>query len=317
MTPKALLVGSLVVGLLAWAIEAAWIASRNVSLPKDIAEQGEVDRHRIALDYAKQESELSREYEKRRYLATGETVCDRIYNAKAGTLEELIRSVAVEVLPEEWSADVQVDDFTHFILLISAGHSVEQIEPARVALPVRRVLKYCSPWLTDVAVLDGNHKSYLFLDADALHEIERTGAVSSATADRVKKLGRLFSRFNSVTVQCQAIEGHLVVPMDVAGVSCQALLDTGASMTLVPRDIAASTGQTSISNARRESFRTANGLISCAVVTRTVDVGGFRREIEVAVDEGDDPISLLGVNFFEGLHYVVDFQNSCIHLWED
>ena len=48
---------------------------------------------------------------------------------------------------------------------------------------------------------------------------------------------------------------------------------------------------------------------------REVNVSGFRKKIEVAVNQRDKT-NLLGVNFFEGMDYIVDFQNSAIYVWK-
>ena len=55
--------------------------------------------------------------------------------------------------------------------------------------------------------------------------------------------------------------------------------------------------------------------MSRAIVTRTINVGGIQRRIEIAVDPNDQ-VNLLGVNFFEGMDYIVDFKNSAIYVWE-
>ena len=68
-------------------------------------------------------------------------------------------------------------------------------------------------------------------------------------------------------------------------------------------------------NAPSRSFSTANGTMSCPIVMRAVNVGGFRKRIEVAVNQKDE-MNLLGVNFFEGMDYIIDFQNSVIYVWE-
>jgi predicted aspartyl protease len=50
------------------------------------------------------------------------------------------------------------------------------------------------------------------------------------------------------------------------------------------------------------------------LVDRNVNIGGFRSDIEVAVNQKDE-INLLGMNYFEGLNYLVDSVNSCIYVW--
>jgi hypothetical protein len=56
-------------------------------------------------------------------------------------------------------------------------------------------------------------------------------------------------------------------------------------------------------------------LLTGASIQQEVNVSGFRKGIEVAVNQRDE-MNLLGVNFFEGMDYIVDFQNSAIYVWE-
>ena len=123
---------------------------------------------------------------------------------------------------------------------------------------------------------------------------------------------------NSVTIECEKHESHLFLPIEVAGksgiVTSYALLDTGASTTTLTAEVVAKTGFDNLQNAPRRNFNTANGPLSCPIVNREVNVGGFRKSIEIAANQRDD-INLLGVNFFEGMNYIVDFQNSAIYVW--
>jgi hypothetical protein len=56
--------------------------------------------------------------------------------------------------------------------------------------------------------------------------------------------------------------------------------------------------------------------MSCPIVYREVDIGGFSRRIEVAVNQRDE-LNLLGMNYFYGMKYIVDPQNACIYIWEE
>ena len=94
-----------------------------------------------------------------------------------------------------------------------------------------------------------------------------------------------------------------------------ALLDTGASTTTLNFEIVTETGFDNLQKAPRRSFNTANGEKSFPIVTRDVNVGGLWRGIEVAVNQKDE-VNLLGVNFFEGMDYIIDFPNSSIYVWE-
>jgi predicted aspartyl protease len=152
-----------------------------------------------------------------------------------------------------------------------------------------------------------------------LDEIGKGKKLSQALQRRSEKNGQSFTRFNSVTIECMKYKSHLFLPLEVIGanavVNCNALLDTGASTTTLSAEVVSNTGSDDLRNAPRRSFNTANGTMSCPIVKREVNVGGFRKSIEVAVNQRDE-VNLLGVNFFEGMEYIVDFQNSSIYVWE-
>jgi len=212
-----------------------------------------------------------------------------------------------------------VEEFTHFILLIYLPHNAPQSEPTKVASYLPPIIEHCNWCLSDVAVFDRTHKSYLFFDTEILNDIRKHDSLTSTFAERVRKQGESFTRFNSVTIQCDKHESHLFLPIEVTGpsgvVTCYALFDTGASTTTLDDAIVAKTGFVDLSHAPRRSFNTANGWMSCPIVRREVNVGGYRRNIEVAVNQRDE-VNLLGINFFDGMDYIVDFQNSCIYAWE-
>ena len=58
-----------------------------------------------------------------------------------------------------------------------------------------------------------------------------------------------------------------------------------------------------------------NGAISCPILKREVSIRGLRKKIEVAVDQKDG-IPFVGMNFFEGMDYIVDFDQSALYIWE-
>lgn len=314
-----ILSGLLVLGLLSWGIELLYLAQRNASAPSRIKWEQDRERRAITLEYKKKERELREEYETRKYVATGQTVYDRIFNTQEQSVTDLIRRIAREALPEDWSCDVKVEEFTHFILLIYLPHKGPEPKPADVASLMQPVLRYCGWCLSDVGVFGPSHKSYLFFDSEILADIKKRGALTSAFTARARRQGGAFTRFNSVTIRCKAHASHLFVPIEIAGpdgvVSCLALFDTGASITTLANGVVAKTGTEELSRAPRRSFSTAKGLMSCPIVRRDVKVGRYRRSIEVAVNQRDG-MNLLGVNFFEGMEYIVDSRNSCIYVWE-
>jgi len=192
-------------------------------------------------------------------------------------------------------------------------------------LPIQReaisspILKHCSPYLSDIAVFDHTHKAYLFFDKDTMRHLKNGKTLTSHLVNKSMRQGKSFTKFNSITIQCEKQESHLFLPVEVSGsrgsTDCYMLVDTGASITTVSERVASLTGYDILANSPRKSFNTANGWMSCPIVRREVNIGGVHKSIEVAVNQRDE-LNLLGMNYFKGMGYIVDFQNSCIYLWE-
>jgi len=301
-------------------IEAIYIFQHNASMPLQIKRQAESERKTLMLQFANNERKLNDDYSQKKYLATGKTVYDRIYNAKEQTIVELIQQIAAESLPKGWKCDVRVEEFKHFILLVYLPHNLARAEATEVASYLIPIVKHCNFCLSDVAVFDYAHKSYLFFDNETLKHIEREGKLTQTLLEKVKQQGESFTQFNSKTIQCKKYEGHLILPMQITGSSgvetCLALFDTGASVTTVSYSTISKTGSDNLATAPKRSFNTANGRMSCPIVYREVDLGGFSRRIEVAVNQRDE-LNLLGMNYFHGMRYVIDSQNACIYIWEE
>ena len=316
--PKLLII-LLTVALLVWAVEALYLKQRNTSAAARIKAEEAQNRDRLLVEHKQTRRELELEYDKKKQLATGQTVFDRIFNTQDQNIEELILRVSREALPAAWSCDVRVEEFTHFILYIHLPHNPQRATPDQVVVYLHPILKYCGGYLSDVAVFDSTHKSYLFFDKSMLEAIKKDAGISRALARRSEQLGEVFTRFNSVTIECEKHESQLFLPLEVVGsngvVTCYALFDTGASTTMLSSEVVNKTGIDNLQSAPRRSFNTANGLLSCPIVTREVNVAGFRKGIEVAVNQRDE-LNLLGMNFFEGMDYIVDFQNSAIYVWQ-
>ncbi|MEI6808767.1 MAG: retropepsin-like aspartic protease [bacterium] len=305
--------------LVLWGAEFCLQASRNAAFPAEITARAERERGAMQLEFATREKNLEQEFAGKKHLATGKTIYDRIYNSPNQSIEDMIRHISREALPENWSCDVKVDEFTHFVLLIYQPTTAVPVEAAAVVPILLPILKYCGGYLSDVAVFDKTRKSSLFFDKDVLAEIRQRENISAISAERAKKQGVQFTRYNSITVPCQESQGHFFVKIEIGGrdgvVPCVALLDTGASVTMISTEAAEKSDGASLASAPQRTFDTANGRLLCPVVRRDVLVQGYRRNIEVAVNRSGT-WNLLGVNFFEGLDYVVDSQNSCIHFWE-
>jgi len=309
----------LLMALLVWGIEALYLAQRNRSAPSRIRSHQQSKRRNVGIEFATKERELQHEYETKKYLATGETVYDRIFNTQNQSVTALIHRIAIEAFPDNCSCDVKVEEFTHFLLLLYLPHNSGQAAPENVTSYLPPILQYCYPYLSSVAVLDRTHKSYLFFDTEMLEHTMRRGSLTDDLAERARQQGEAFTRFNSVTIECETHNSHLMLPIEIIGpdgvVTCYALLDTGASTTMVADAAVLETGGADLLSAPRRTFNTANGLMSCRIVKREVNVGGFRKHIEVAVNQRDE-VNLLGLNFFAELDYIIDSKNSCIYVWE-
>jgi predicted aspartyl protease len=309
----------LVVGLVTWSIEVIYLLQQNRSTPVQIKNVETQERNRLELEYRKNERNLEQEYEKKKHLATGETVFDRIFNSPDQNIVDLIKRISGEALPDGWSYNVKVDEFIHFALLVYLPYNSQPITTDQITSYLQPISKYCSLYLSDIALFDRTHKSHLFFDKSILNEIESGKAISKEMLLLAEDQGKSFTRFNSITLKCEKDESHLFLPIEIIGpnglVTCYALFDTGATTTMISADVISKTGYDNLQIAPRRSFNTANGMMSCPIVFREINIVGFRKNIEVAVNQQDE-INLLGMNFFEGINYIVDFQSSAIYVWQ-
>jgi hypothetical protein len=236
----------LLIALAVWAVETLCIVQSNSSMPTQIKRQAKSERKALMLQFANNERKLNDEYSQKKYLATGKTVYNRIFNAKEQTIVELIQRMAADSLPTGWKCDVRVEEFKHFILLVYLPHNLARVETTEVVSYLIPIVKHCNFCLSDVAVFDYTHKSYLFFDNETLKHIDRERKLTDTLLEKVKQQGESFTRFNSRTIQCENNEGHLILPIQITGPrgveTCLALLDTGASVTTVSHSIISKTG---------------------------------------------------------------------------
>jgi len=309
----------LIVALATWAIQALYLLRNNTTIPNRIRSQAARERTQLELDYREKLRDLEHEYERKKHLATGETVFDRIFNTHEQTIADLIKRISDEALLSGWSCDVKVEEFTHFILLVYLPHNSRQPAIDEVTSTLQPIMQYCGWCLSDVAIFDKRHKSYLFFDKSILERLKSGQPLGENMAELAAEQGAAFTRFNSVTIECEKYESHLLLPIEISGpngvVSCRALLDTGASTTMLSYEIISETGWDNLQTAPRRTFSTVNGTISCPIVRREVNLGGIRKSIDVAVNQ-QDAITLLGMNYFEGMDYIVDFGQSAVYMWE-
>jgi aspartyl protease family protein len=98
-----------------------------------------------------------------------------------------------------------------------------------------------------------------------------------------------------------AIDGHFWVDGFVNGKKVKFLIDSGATMTTIGRQTAASVGVRA-SPSRSQIVRTGNGFIKVATGNaRTLEVGDIeRRNLALHVADDDD-LNVLGMNFLSSL----------------
>ena len=98
-----------------------------------------------------------------------------------------------------------------------------------------------------------------------------------------------------------AIDGHFWVDAELNGEPVKFLIDSGATMTTIGRDVALRTG-VEISPTADQSVRTGNGVIRVSSGrARSLQLGSIgRRDIGVHVADHED-LNVLGMNFLSSL----------------
>ena len=269
------------------------------------------------LNQEKEKKKLLDEFDKNKYLATGNNAYERIYNNKQSDMIDLIQKLALEAFPANWRIDVKAEEFTNFILLA-------QVEVKSNEATVTDIIKYLIPvldnsdgYLKNVAIYNEKHQCYLFFDESALKGVIKTKKLGTNAINEAKRRGEGFLRYNAIKIDFQEEYGHIFIPVIVIGEyeSYETfMLDTGASMTIISSEVAKKTGHEDLSEVSRETFSTIKGLISCPIVQREIIVGDTHKKQGVAVNLEDDS-NLLGMDFFESREYIIDNPSKCIYIW--
>lgn len=98
-----------------------------------------------------------------------------------------------------------------------------------------------------------------------------------------------------------AIDGHFWVDALVNGKKVKFLIDSGATMTTIGRQTAATVG-VPVSPNRNQIVRTGNGFIKVATGTANdLEVGGIQRRNLALHIADDDDLNVLGMNFLSSL----------------
>ena len=146
--------------------------------------------------------------------------------------------------------------------------------------------------------------------------------MTRSSAERVAANANSFTRYNSIRIPLKKEGTQLYVQANVFGeggaAECYMMLDTGASATLISSKLAMTTQRRAgelRQSSRVVSYETAVGLFQLMTFERKVEVAGISRMLKVAVGK-DTKQNLLGMDFFEGMDYLIDSKNSCIYVWQ-
>ena len=98
-----------------------------------------------------------------------------------------------------------------------------------------------------------------------------------------------------------AIDGHFWVDAELNGVPVRFLVDSGATMTTIDREVAMRTGVT-INRDRSQLVRTGNGIIRMALGrAETLSVADIRRRDMAVHVAANDDLNVLGMNWLSSL----------------
>lgn len=303
--------------LLILEITVYWVEIHNKK--KVLHEEFELQSKYVELNHEEEKQRLTEEFEQNKYLATGKDVYERIYNRPNQSIIELIERIAKEAFPTHWECDVKVEEFTDIILLIRTPLNESKIDTSQIAKYLIPVIKYTDLYLSNVCVFDRNHRCCLFYDKKALLKLKNEQKLSKTEEKDIQQKGKNFSRYNSVRIELEKVSNHFILPVEVVGVNgveiCVMMLDTGASTTFIPVEVAMKTGGENLNNVLKESFSTANGVMSCPIVERRLVVENIETKLRVAIDMNNKN-SLLGMDFFSGCNYILDSNSNCIYIWD-
>lgn len=293
---------------------------QNSQAPDRIRGEFREKRDRLEDKHSDDLQNLEKDYQTRFWQARGETVFDRVYNQPGQSITELIKNLAAEAFPGNWRSEVRAEEFVYFILLVQVPQGSENIASDELLARVRSILPYGAPYIKSMAFYTHNRKCFLFLDEAALTTVREQGSLTDIALSQAREKGRGFLRFNSTSLQGEIQEGHFILPVEMPdadnGILYTGLLDTGASITVITKEMASLHGARDYLNAPSRAFETANGRIYAPVVKRRIRIGPFTKTLDVAVSDKVG-VCLIGMNAFEGFHYTIDSASTSVHLWPD
>ncbi|MCF7898017.1 MAG: retroviral-like aspartic protease family protein [Candidatus Omnitrophica bacterium] len=272
----------------------------------------------LRMENAQKQQKLRKGFEKRKYLTSGKNIYERIYNRQNQNIESLIINLAKESLPKKWTSELKVEEFTEFILLIKTGKYKKDLSIKKVIKYITPVVEYGGKYLKNIAVFDKYHQCCFYFNAEDLREIRVKDKLGFVKIKDVIDRGNNFGKFNAVKVSYEEVQGHIIIPVIVEGAyQVPMMLDTGASMTVISEEVFYKTKYEEIDTTkiRTKTFSTANGMITCPIVTKKISILGIEEKISVAVNSKHS-LNLLGMNFFKNYTYAIDSSDKFLYIWE-
>ncbi|MDX8413691.1 MAG: retroviral-like aspartic protease family protein [Mariprofundales bacterium] len=182
-----------------------------------------------------------------------------------------------------------------------------------------------------LAASDGNNARYQIKQAELLIEMGQTteasallqpllfGApgIANAAHQLQLKIERQLAQSFTDTIALTRLNNHFVVPVQLAGRTLMLLLDTGASLTLVPKAVARS--YPADASAASVTLATANGTITVPRLSvPQMQLGAqLLHHISLALTDnmgiqGAD--GLLGMDILKRFHFVIDQEHATLRL---
>lgn len=150
-------------------------------------------------------------------------------------------------------------------------------------------------------------------------DVPATAGAKTHASGSVSSIGNPEFNLSSMKIQVPFIQtkGAMLVQGSVNGIAMQFVVDSGASLVVIPPAIAKQAG-ISTAGARTILLQTANGQVSAPVVRiNEMKVNQLQRQsIDAAVQKvsEDGRIGLLGMSFLNAYKITVDHDNSMLIL---
>ena len=150
--------------------------------------------------------------------------------------------------------------------------------------------------------------------ADIVKEPPQDMRYASAGAAAGSSTSTFMSRVAAIA--CKRTGSHLAVPvtLDIHGelVETELVLDTGASITVVPRSVYVRGNAKPIETLPRRRLLTVGGPVTAYIDQIGISTSAYSKETVIAISDTD--ARLLGANYFEGSVFTVDLDRESVYI---